>query len=130
MNVQVERQAEALDEGDGAALLGPEVPLLSRASSNLREQGSDEGAKHGAREPRVVGTPIAEWIGQREHPLPNRHLGQDSINQVRGGIRHAAPAARWAEATTLARERNQAVVATVVTVESEEAVREDAATKE
>ncbi len=98
--------------------------------SKLREQGSDEGAKHGARELRVVGAAIAEGIGQRKHPLPNRDLGQNSVDQVRGGIDHPTSAARRAEAATLARECNQAVMAAVVAVETEEAVRQNAAAKE
>lgn len=49
---------------------------------------------------------------------------------MRGGIRHATPAARRAETAALAGKRDQAVLATVVAVESEEAVRQDAATQE
>ena len=130
MDVQIERRAEALDESDGTALLGPGIPLLSRAPAKLGEQGSDEDAEDLAGELRVVGTAVSEWIGQRQHPLANRHLWQDSIDQVRGGIRHAAPAARGTEATALAREGHQAVVAALVAVQSQEAVGQDAAAKE
>jgi hypothetical protein len=45
-------------------------------------------------------------------------------------IRHAPSAARWTEATALARERDQAVVAALVAVEPKEAVCEDATAKE
>ena len=130
VNIQVERRAEALDESNRAALLGPDSPLPLHPPSKLREQGSEEGAKHGARELRVVGTAVTEGIGQRKHPLPNRDLGQDSIDQVRGGICHSTSAAGRAETAALAREGNQAVMAAVVAVETEEAVRQNAAAKE
>jgi len=48
---------------------------------------------------------------------------------VRRRFRHSAAAAGWAEAAALARERNQTVVATIVTMDSEETVRKDAAAK-
>jgi hypothetical protein len=133
VEVQIERRAElpeTLDEGDGTALLGPEIPLRSRTSSKLCEQGADEGAEHGARDRCVVGTAVPEQIGQCEHPLPNRYPGQHAIDEMRGGVRHATPAARRAEAAALAGKRKQAVVTTVVAVESKEAVRQDAATQE
>ena len=49
---------------------------------------------------------------------------------MRGGIGHSTSAAGRAEAAALAREGNQAIVATVVAVETEEAVRQNAAAKE
>jgi len=113
-----------------AALLGPEVPPLSLASSKLREQGADESAKHGASERRVVGTAVSERIGQCEHPLADRHLGQHAIDEMRGRVRHATSAARRAKAATLARERDQAVVAAAVAVQAQEAVREHTAAQE
>jgi hypothetical protein len=101
VNVQVERRAEALDEGDGAALLRANAPLPSRASAKLREQGTDEGAKHFARELRVVGAAVAECVGERENPLPHRRFRQHAIDQMRRRIRHATSTTRWTEAAAL-----------------------------
>ncbi len=79
---------ETLDEGHRAALLGAQVPLPSRTSAKLCEQGSDECAKPGARELRVVGTAVSE----RQHPLADRDLGQHAIDELRSGLGHASAA--------------------------------------
>lgn len=44
VHVQIERRPEALDEGDGAALLRANAPKPPRAPAKSREQGTDEGA--------------------------------------------------------------------------------------
>lgn len=130
VDVQIERRAEALDEADGAALLRANAPLPPRAPAQLREQGPDEGAQHLAREPRVVGAAVTEWVGQREHPLTDRHLRQHAIDEVSRRICHATPATRRTEAAALAREGDEAVVAALVAVEPKEAVCENATAKE
>ena len=130
VEVQVVRRAEPLDEGDGAALLGANAPPPSCASAKLREQGTNEGAKDFAREPRVVGAAEAERVGEREHPLTDRHLGQNTVDQMRSRIRHTASSAGRTEAAALARECDQAIVSAPITAESEEAVCEDATAEE
>ena len=130
VDVQVERRPEALDERDGAALLRLLAPVLARTSSKLREQRADERAQHLARQPRVVRAAVAERVRKRQHPLPDRDLGQHPIDQMRRRVRHPAAAARRTEAAALAREGDQAVVTAGVAVHAEEAVREHAAAEE
>lgn len=50
---------------------------------------------------------------QRPHPLAHRHMADDMVDQLRCGLRPAAGAARRAEASPLAAEGDQFVVATV-----------------
>jgi len=64
-----------LNEGDGAALLGPDSPVVATAAAQLGEEGPHEGAEHFVRESRVVGTAIAECVRKRQHPLANRNSG-------------------------------------------------------
>ncbi len=91
------------------------------------EDGSQEGAQDLAREPRIPGAAIAKRIGQREHPLPDRDLGQHPIDEMGRGVGHAAAAAGGAEAAAFAREGDQAVVAAGVAVDAEEPMGEHAA---
>jgi hypothetical protein len=130
VHVQIESRPEALDEGDGAALLRANAPKPPRAPAKPREQGTDEGAHDFAREPRVVGAAVAECVGERENPLPHRRFRQHAIDQMCRRIRHATSTARWTEAAALARERDQAIVAALVAVESKEAVCENSTAKE
>jgi len=126
VQVEVQRRAEALDEGDGAALLGAKIPLPACAPAQLGEERADEGAQNFARELRIVGAAVAERVRERQHPMPDRGLGQGAIDQLGGGIRHPAPAAGRTEAPPLAGERHQPVVTTRVAVDPNESVREHA----
>jgi hypothetical protein len=55
VKVQVQRRAEALDEGGGAARLGESAPSSPNAPSQLREERPQEGAKHLCEPPVVTG---------------------------------------------------------------------------
>jgi hypothetical protein len=71
--------------------------------------------------------PFAER--EREDPLAHGDGRQDAIDEVRGGVRHAASSAAWADASALATEGDEEVAAAVVAVASQEAMGEDAARK-
>jgi hypothetical protein len=130
VEVQVQCRTETLDEDDGSALVWPHLPVVTCPSTQLCEQRAEERAEHSTRESCVVGTSVAERVGQGEYPLPDRDLGEHPIDEVRGGLRHSTPATRGTEAAALARERDQAIVTTLVAVQAEEAMRQDAATQE
>ena len=130
VQVQVQCRAEALEEGDGAALLGAQAPVSPHAPPQLCEERAEKRAKHLARELRVVRAAVAKWIGEREHPLPDRHHGKDAIDEMRSGVGHPAAATGRAEAAPLAREGHEAIVAAVVAVQAKKAVGEDAAAQE
>jgi len=127
VQVQVQGGAEALDERDGAARAARSGPLQSSAPAKLGEERTDEGAQHAAREARVVGAAVAERVGKREHPLADRHGGEDAVREVRRGVGHAPSAAGGTEAAAFARERYEAVLPAVVAVHAQEAEGQDAA---
>lgn len=75
-------------------------------------------------------TRVAQRKWQREHPLPHGHLGQQAIDEMRGGVGHPATAARRAEAAALAREGDPAIESAAVAVHAHESGREDRAPQE
>src|SRR5689334_19917723 len=95
MKVQVEAAAEALDVVDGRVLALLDVgftPLLKgdRFDEDATERASDVGAKRGQ---------SAKLERQREHPLAHGDGGEDTVDEVRGNVRHAAPGAARTNAT-------------------------------
>ncbi len=62
-----------------------------------------------------------------EHPLAHRHMGDDVVHQMGGGLCHATGTARRAKATPLAAEGDQLVVSKVTAVQAQKAVGQDAA---
>ncbi len=125
VDVQIQRITEALHEGDGAALAACERHAGSRAPPQRGEDGAHEEAEHRARERAVVGQAVAQGKGQRQHPLPHGDLGQHAVDEVCGGVGHAAAAARRAEAAALAREGHDALASAGVAAYAHEAVGED-----
>ena len=79
--------------------------------------GQDVGAERGK---------AAKLERERENPLAHRHLGEDAVDEVGGGVGHASAAAR-ADASTLARKGDEEIVAARVAMEAEEALGEHAA---
>jgi len=130
VHVQVEGVAESLHEGDGAALRAGHVPLFARSATQGCEDRTHEDCEHGARERGVVGEAVAKGEREREHPLPDGHLREDPIDQVRRRVRHAVASARGTEPAAFAGEGDHAVEAATVAVHAHEAVGEDAAAQE
>ncbi|MFT3771733.1 MAG: hypothetical protein QM820_40510 [Minicystis sp.] len=123
MKVQVEAATEPLKVVDRGVLAARDVggPAL------LPGDSFDEDAAERTRDVGAEGSELAELERQREHPLAHRDRGEDAIDEVRGGVRHAASSAARADASALATEGDEEIPATVVAVESQEAVSEDAA---
>ena len=67
---------------------------------------------------------------QRQHPLAHRHMGDDVVHQVSGGLCHAPGSARRAKAAPLAGEGYKLVVAAFAATQAQEAVGQDAAFEE
>jgi hypothetical protein len=70
------------------ASLAANAPPMSRAPAELGEERAEEGAKHLAREPRVVeaavAVAVAERIGERKDPLAHRLIGQMEARMTGG----------------------------------------------
>ena len=90
----------------------------------------DEDAQHLTAELLVEGEAVAEGEGKRQHVLAYRSLGQDAVDQVRGGVGHAAGSARRAKSTALTRVGYQPLAAAVVAAHAEKAPAEKAAVEE
>ena len=70
---------------------------------------------------------VAQAPGERDHPLPQRDLGQDVDHQMRRRLGHPTPPTGGAEAAPFAREGHREVCAAGEAVEAAEAVGQDAA---
>jgi hypothetical protein len=93
-------------------------------------QAAGEGGEQLAGEGGVVGSSVAQPVGQREHPLAQGHGWDHVVDEVLGELRHPLAAAGGAEAPAFARKGDQAVEAAGAAVHSGEAVGEDAAFEE
>jgi len=93
-----ELAGEALDHGDRAPLSSRHVGSSSIPGANL----ICEHAHDHAQDLRVVRRPIAQLIGQRQHPLPVRDVRQDVVDEVRRRCGHEPSATRRTEAPTTA----------------------------
>ena len=85
----------------------------------------DEDAQHLAAELLVEGEAVAEGEGKRQHVLAYRSLGQDAVDQVRGGVGHAAGPAGRAEASLLAGIGHQPLAPALPAADAQKAVGED-----
>ena len=86
VDVEVQRRTEALDEGDGSGA-GTGAHAQSGATGEEGgdcpvDDGKDLGEDRGARREQE---PQRE--GERHHPLADRLLGQDVVDEMRGGSR-------------------------------------------
>ena len=96
-NIRVNRSAQRrrLDEGHGAKTRP--VGGLGTAGSQRRFDLGEENPQHRVDQIDVVMEEVPQPLRQRQHPLPDRHLGEYVIDEVRGGFGHAAGGARRAD---------------------------------
>ena len=86
--------------------------------------------QHRCHQLRLCSQQQAQRDRQRQYPLAHRHMGDDVIDQVGRGLRHAPHSARGAKPSALAAEGDEFVVAAVAAAQAQEAVRQDAALEE
>ena len=121
------RATSSVSRGGRAALPVANAEQLSCSPPLVREDGAQESAQDLAREPCVPSAAVSERIRKREHPLPDRDLGQHPVDEMGCGVAHAPSATGRTEAAALTREGHEPVVAAGVAVDTEEAVGEHAA---
>jgi hypothetical protein len=125
MRVDVEGGAEAMKEADSS-----ELGVRRRSWARAPERGANrtqQDLEHGAGDAHVVMEVRTEALGEREHPLPCGHVWQHVVGEVGGNLAHAASVAGRADASALAGERDQPLVATVLTAGPSEAMGQNAA---
>ena len=107
----VSGRAETLDQRDGAGV------GFGAFGSGLFDQkcGNDpvDDLQDGREQLRMCSEQQAKRDRKREHPLPHRHPGDDVIDQVGGGLRHAPGAAGGTKSTPLAGKGNELFMGTV-----------------
>lgn len=122
VGVEVERAAQALQNGDGACLaLDAERPSPVPIEA---EQHAQRHTEHAASDLGVAGhlqTPVPR---QRQHPLSDGDLGEEGIDPAGGEVAHPATATARADAALLVRERDQRVVVAAHAGEPGEALRQ------
>jgi hypothetical protein len=77
VDIQVQRVAESLDEGHGAALRRRNPPSQTSAAPERSEKCPDENAQDRLRKARVEGKSVAQVKGKGEDPLADGHAGKD-----------------------------------------------------
>jgi hypothetical protein len=126
VTVQVEEGAKALHEGDGTAH-GIAQPEASCGSPLPGIDLSQCHAEDGTEQVVIDGQRDAHSPRNTQDPLPVGHRGQDVVDQVGGSICHAPGGARRAEAAAFAGEGDELFVATLATLDANEAVPQLAA---
>jgi site-specific recombinase XerC len=126
VDVEIERATEPLDDDHGAA---PPVDdaLAAGALAQEPEDRPHGDAGHGPTQCVVPGQQVPQPMRQTEDPLPDGHVGEDPIDEMRRPLRHPAASTTRAEPPPLARERDQTIQATGGAPESGEAARQTAA---
>jgi hypothetical protein len=83
------------------------------------EYRPDQDAQYCGEQSRIECHPIPQGIGQRNHPLTDGNRWNDTVDKMRGRIRHSAPATRPAKAPVFAGIRKQPVFAALRTPEAQ-----------
>ena len=105
MEVGLERGAEALDEADGAGL--PRQSELTPAPPLVGGENAKEEVEHRRGEADVPGQVPADALGEGQGPLSEGDVGQDTFDQVDGGVMCPARIAGGANPSALAGEGYQ-----------------------
>ena len=115
MDVGVQRRPAALNCRHRPGT--PADPQRPRPALLEPEQRPHEHPEHGAAEAVVVGQPIPQPEGERQHPLAHRQAAKDTVDQVCGERAHAPTAARRTD-PPLARKGHQNLSRTAVAPEA------------
>ena len=130
VGVEPQAVAEALDRGDGAGAgvvdaLEAEDPLGALAIPGI--DGANEDGEELAGELGVPGELPAQPERQGEDPLADRHARDDGVDEVGGLVGHAPAFAGWTQASDLAGQCHQRVVAAVGAADPGEATGQEPA---
>lgn len=75
MDVERQRARKPLDDGDSTRLAVHDVVTPLRPSTQIGEDGANEGSQSDRTRLVVVREAVADPMGQREHPLPHGTSG-------------------------------------------------------
>ena len=126
MYVHVEGCPEALDDRDCPT---PPVHHALRAGSpsQVPQHRPDEHPDRCPAQRMVPGQHVAQAMRHGQHPLAHRHVREHMVNEMRGALRHPAPATTGTDRSPPTRERHEPVKPAAAAVESGEAAGEPSA---
>ncbi len=125
VQMAIERSTEAVDEAHR-----PEAGPCRDPGTASAQMGLDhpqEDTQHGGDRLWLPFQVLAQELGDGQHPLSDRQGWEDVIHQMGGGLGHASGIARGADATPLAGEGHQEIVAARGAAGAAEAIGQDAA---
>lgn len=128
VDIQVQAAPEALRKADrrAAALRDAEgACTLALGAEDLADEDAADGRKCAV----VAGKQKPELERHAQDPLPDRHLWEHAIDEVRGRPAHAPGIAGGANPAALAREGDEQLARALTATGAQEAVRVNAAAK-
>ena len=109
VHVHIERRPKTLNNRDGAATTVRDPLLDACTAPKPAEHAPHEDAGHGPGQPVIPREQIPDAVGHGQHPLANRDVRKDVIDQMRRAFRHPAAATRRTDRAAFARERDEAI---------------------
>ena len=109
-----------------AAVSAPRTATIASPAAQGSEQCPDKSGKDILCQPGVIGQPVAQGEGKRQHPLPDRDFGKHVIDEVDHSVSHPAAVARGTERPSLAGKCDRTLPPAGVAVHTQEPVRRHA----
>src|SRR5262245_47318534 len=126
VDVQIHGAAETLEDGDAAAL-GCGHPAVSGPAAQVSLDCSMEDSRHGATQIVAPCEEIANPVRQRQDPLPDRHVGEHLVDEVRGTLCHPSTVTARTESAPFAGEGDQLTRPALRAAEPREAASQEPA---
>jgi hypothetical protein len=129
VKVEIEGSPKPLNHGHRAPTTVGDA-AVTRASTQKPEHGADEDGDDPAAHVVMPRQLIPQAVGQTQHPLPYRDIGEHMIEEVGRALGHPATPTTGTKSAALTRKRDQSVEAAVVAVKPREATRQPSTLKE
>jgi hypothetical protein len=105
MDIEIERTAEALDQGHGAGLC--HGLCKARFVCQMRGDGTEDNAQHPGHDFGVTGKQKTQWKRYTQYPLAHGLMRQYLVYKQGGTIRHPARTTTGAKSSFLTAKRHQ-----------------------
>jgi hypothetical protein len=130
VKVTVQGRPEALYESHGAALRFPHGAELASPPDQGGKHRFRENAKNICHHAGVVSQAVAESVRKREHPLADRDVWKDAVDQVGRSLRHSSSSTRIADTAFFAGVGYKAVQPAFIAVNANKTPQEHTAVEE
>ena len=126
VHVEIHRPAKTLHAGHRAAAAVDDAGLAGDMAQEAEDRAHVH-PHHRAAQVVIPGQHVAQARRQAQDPLPHGHRREHVVHQVRGALRHAAPATARTKAAPLAGKRHQPIESASVTAKARKPAGEIAA---